>query len=146
MTTDFRSVDWVSFFRNYGLVPRVKRQRRNKKGQDLVNVYAAFDIETSTVKLSNDPTDYHAFMYIWQFQIEEYLFKGRTWEEWLELLHLLRSALVQLGEELKTPKNPMMVCWIHNAQFEFAFISGIYPFTDEECFFRDARKPIYFRM
>lgn len=146
MTTDFRSVDWLSFFRNYGLVPRVKRQRRNKKGQDLVNVYAAFDIETSTVKLSNDPTDYHAFMYIWQFQIEEYLFKGRTWEEWLELLHLLRSALVQLGGELKTPKNPMMVCWIHNAQFEFAFISGIYPFTDEECFFRDARKPIYFRM
>ena len=40
----------------------------------------------------------------------------------------------------------MMVIWIHNAAYEFTFISGLYPFSDEECFFRDARKPIYFRM
>lgn len=146
MTNDFRGIDWLSFFRGYGLVPRAKRQRRNKKGHDLVNVFAAFDIETSTVRLSGENTDAHAFMYIWQMQIEQYLFKGRTWEEWFDLLALMHVALVQLGEELKTPKNPMLVCWIHNAAFEFSFISGLYPFKDEDCFFRDARKPIYFRM
>ena len=145
MTNDFRGIDWLSFFRGYGLVPRAKRQRRNKQ-HDLVNVFAAFDIETSTVRLSNENTDAHAFMYIWQMQIEQYLFKGRTWEEWFDLLALMHVALVQLGEELKTPKNPMLVIWIHNAAFEFSFISGLYPFRDEECFFRDARKPIYFRM
>lgn len=145
MQVDYRSMDWLDFFRGYGLVPRSKRQRRNK-GAELVNVYSAFDIETSTIRTSREYTDAHAFMYIWQFQIEDYLIKGRTWEEWLDMLSLMRSALEQLMDEWKTPKVPMLVCWIHNAAFEFAYISGIYPFRDDECFFRDARKPIYFRM
>ena len=145
MLVDFRSVDWLDFFKRYGLVERAKRQRRNK-GADLVNVYSAFDIETSTVLLSSENTDAHSFMYIWQFQIEEYLIKGRTWEEWFDFLAVLRRALESFGTLNKTPKTPMMVCWIHNAAFEFSYISGLYPFTDEECFFRDARKPIYFRM
>ena len=145
MLVDFRSVDWLEFFKRYGLVERAKRQRRNK-GADLVNVYSAFDIETSTVWLSSENTDAHSFMYIWQFQIEEYLIKGRTWKEWFDFLAVLRRALESFGTLNKTPKTPMMVCWIHNAAFEFSYISGLYPFTDEECFFRDARKPIYFRM
>ena len=124
MQVDFRGIDWLSFFREYGLVKRAKRQRRNKKGQELVNVFSAFDIETSTVWLSNENTDAHAFMYVWQFQIEDYLIKGRTWDEWFDLLGVLRKALCDLGDELKLPENPMMVCWIHNASFEFAFISG----------------------
>lgn len=145
MLVDFRGVDWVGFFNGFGLVPRAKRQRRNK-GSDLVNVYSAFDIETSTVWFSKENTDAHSFMYIWQFQIEDYLIKGRTWEEWFELLNVLKNALVEIGRINKTPKTPMMVCFIHNAAFEFSFISGLYAFRDDECFFRDARKPIYFRM
>ena len=145
MQVDFRSVDWLEFFKGYGLVPRAKRQRRNK-GSDLVNVYAAFDIETSTVWLSDVNTDAHSFMYIWQYQIEDYLVKGRTWEEWFEFLSVLKRALESYGTLEKTTKTPMMVTWIHNAAFEFSFISGVYSFTDDECFFRDARKPIYFRM
>ena len=46
----------------------------------------------------------------------------------------------------KTAVNPMLITWIHNAAYEFTFISGLYPFRDDECFFRDVRKPIYFRM
>ena len=145
MLVNFRDVDWFKFFNNYGLVPRAKRQRR-KKGAELVNVYAAFDIETSTVYLSDENTDAHAFMYIWQFQIEDMLIKGRTWEEWFEMLDAMRDGLIAVGEKEKLAKNPMLVVWIHNAAFEFSYISGLYPFMDEECFFRDARKPIYFRM
>ena len=145
MQVDYRGIDWLQFFRGYGIVPRAKRQRRNK-GSELVNVYSAFDIETSTVWLSRENTDAHSFMYIWQFQIEDYLIKGRTWEEWFNMLEVLRKALQQLGAELNLQKSPMLVCWIHNAAFEFSFISGLYDFKDEECFFRDARKPIYFRM
>ena len=145
MLVNYRSVDWLEFFKGYGLVPRAKRQRRNKK-HDLVNVFSAFDIETSTVWLSSENTDAHSFMYIWQFQIEDYLIKGRTWEEWFDFLSVLKRALESYGTLNKTPNTPMMVCWIHNAAFEFSFISGLYPFRDDECFFRDARKPIYFRM
>lgn len=146
MKVDFRSVDWFQFFKGYGLVPRAKRQRRNK-GAELVNVYAAFDIETSTLYgASGENTDAHAFMYIWQFQIEDYLIIGRSWDEWLEFLAILKRALEQIGTLEKTANNPMMVIWIHNAAFEFSFISGIYQFQDDECFFRDVRKPIYFRM
>ena len=145
MLVDFRSVDWLEFFKRYGLVPRAKRQRRNK-GADLVNVFSAFDIETSTVWTSAENTDAHSFMYVWQFQIEEYLIKGRTWEEWFSCLDVLRRALESFGTINKTPKTPMMVCFIHNAAFEFSFISGLYPFRDDEVFFRDVRKPIYFRM
>ena len=145
MTVDFRDVDWLNVFQRYGLVPRAKRQRRNK-GADLFNMYAAFDIETSTIYNSTEHTDAHSFMYIWQYQIEEYLIIGRTWEEWLQLLATLKAAAEQYGEMVKTPKTPMLVTWIHNAAYEFAYISGIYAFRDDECFFRDVRKPIYFRM
>ncbi len=145
MLVDFRSVDWLEFFKQYGLVPRAKRQRRNKKAE-LVNVFAAFDIETSTIWTSDEHTDAHSFMYIWQYQIEDYLIKGRTWEEWFDFLAVLKRALESYGTLMKTAKTPMMVTWIHNAAFEFSYISGLYPFADDECFFRDARKPIYFRM
>ena len=145
MLVNFREVDWLSFFRDCGIVPRAKRQRRNKKAE-LVNVFAAFDIETSIIQRSEINTDCHAFMYIWQYQIEDYLIKGRTWAEWFDLLLTLRSALDKLGKELKLSLCPMMITYIHNAAFEFSFISGLYPFRDDECFFRDIRKPIYFRM
>ena len=145
MVTDFRAVDWVSFFKSYGLVPRAKRQRKNK-GNEAVNVYAAFDIETTTVWTGPENTDAHSFMYIWQYQIEEYTFKGRTWDEWFEMLAVLQSALEEYGRIEKISKPPVLISWIHNAAFEFSWISGLYPFTDDECFFRDVRKPIYFRM
>ena len=53
---DYREIDWLSFFRDFGIVPRAKRQRR-KKGAELVNVFAAFDIETSLIKTGNENTD-----------------------------------------------------------------------------------------
>ena len=145
MQVDFRSVDWLQFFKDYGLVPRAKRQKRNK-GAEIVNVFAAFDIETSTIWTSSENTDAHSFMYIWQYQIEDYLIKGRTWEEWFDFLAILKRALEQYGTLEQTAKTPVVVTWIHNAAFEFTFISGLYNFRDDECFFRDARKPIYFRM
>ena len=74
------------------------------------------------------------------------LIKGRTWEEWFEMLDHIRDGLIALGKREKLAKNPMLIIWIHNAAYEFSFISGLYPFRDDECFFRDVRNPIYFRM
>ena len=145
MVVDFRSVDWFTYFKGFGLVPRAKRQRRNK-GAEILNVYAAFDIETSIIRNGSENTDAHAFMYVWQYQIEDYLVIGRTWEEWFDFLKVLQRAIEQIGVLNKTAVNPMLITWIHNAAYEFTFISGLYPFRDDECFFRDVRKPIYFRM
>ena len=145
MLVDFRSVDWLKVFRDYGLCIRAKRQKRNK-GAEVLNMYCAFDIETSTIHNSDVNTDAHSFMYVWQYQIEDYLIKGRTWEEWFMLLDCLKKALTEYGTEQKLLKTPYLVTWIHNASYEFSFISGLYQFRDDECFFRDIRKPIYFRM
>ena len=145
MLVNFRSVDWLKVFRDYGLCIRAKRQKRNK-GAEVLNMYCAFDIETSTIHNSDVNTDAHSFLYIWQYQIEDYLIKGRTWEEWFALLDCLRKSLIEYGKEEKLLKTPYLVTWIHNASYEFSFISGLYQFRDDECFFRDIRKPIYFRM
>ena len=145
MLVDFWSVDWLKVFRDYGLCVRAKRQKRNK-GAEVLNMYCAFDIETSTIHNSDVNTDAHSFMYVWQYQIEDYLIKGRTWDEWFSLLDCLKKALTEYGTEQKLLKTPYLVTWIHNASYEFSFISGLYQFKDDECFFRDIRKPIYFRM
>ena len=149
MKVDYHQVNWISFFRERGLVP-VKKRQRKKAGAEIVNVVSAFDIETSTIrKPGSDPADttaYSSFMYVWMFQIEDYLIKGRTWDDWLECLGVIRAALQAYGREKKLAVTPIMVSYIHNASFEFAFISGIYPFTEKDCFFRDERKPLYFRM
>lgn len=145
MLVDFRTVDWLKVFRDYGLCVRAKRQKRNK-GAEVLNMYCAFDIETSTIHNSDVNTDAHSFMYVWQYQIEDYLIKGRTWNDWFSLLDCLKKALTEYGTEQKLLKTPYLVTWIHNASYEFSFISGLYQFRDDECFFRDIRKPIYFRM
>ena len=145
MEVSYDKFNWFEFFQGYGLVPREKRQRRNKKAE-LINVFAAFDIETSTVKTGDGPSDFHSFMYIWQFQIEDYLIKGRTWEEFFGMLSDMYTGLEEMKKACKLGQLPMVIIWIHNAAFEFSFISGLYQFRDDEVFFRDIRKPIYFRM
>ena len=51
------------------------------------NIVAAFDIETSRL-----PDD-QSIMYIWQLQIMDYTFIGRTWEEFTKILDDLRGKL-----------------------------------------------------
>lgn len=142
---DFRAVDWVTVFSAAGCVPRMKRQRKNK-GADIVNIISAFDIETSTVWLSDEHTDAHSFMYVWMFRIGDYLLKGRTWEDFFDCLDVLIKALQKYGDNMKMSKRPCLIIWVHNLAYEFSFLSGLYPFTNEEVFFRDVRKPIYCRM
>lgn len=141
-------VDWYGYLNRFGLVPRGKKNRRKKADHEILNVMAAFDIETSVIWLNPDRSLYqvHAFMYVWQMQIEEYTIKGRTWDEFFAFLHQLRPALEQIRRENKLDKNPLIVFWVHNLAYEWDFLSGLYPFTNDECFFRDVRKPLYCRM
>lgn len=139
--------DWVNYLHQFGFVEHTKKKRRKLKNE-LINAICAFDIETSTVWLNQNPElyDVHAFMYIWQMQIEDITIIGRSWEEYLDFLSVLRLALIEIQCIEKLPEVPILVFWVHNLAYEWQFLSGIYNFRNEDCFFREERKPIYCRM
>ena len=147
MVVNWKDFDWGKLFISHGLVPRGKKHR-DKDGRDTLDLYTAFDIETSTVWLNDDRSlyDVHSFMYSWAFQIEEYTVLGRYWDDFFSFLHELFSASVKVKHDKKLDIEPKLIVWVHNLAYEFAFLSGLYNFTDDECFFRDVRKPIYIRM
>ena len=149
MIVEVGQINWYEYLSKFGLVEETKKNRRRSQNKHrLLNVYAAFDIETSTIWLNPDKKEYdvHSFMYVWQFQIEDYTVKGRTWEEYFSFLDILRQSIGQIREDNKLSLNPFLVIWVHNLQYEFSWLCGLYPFTNDECFFRDVRKPIYCRM
>ena len=148
MLTEVGKEDWYAILSGCGLVPKQKHKKRQQSKHELINAYCAFDIETSTIWRSKVKEDYdvHSFMYVWQFQIEDYTVMGRTWEEYLEFLNVLHKALCRIRDENKLSLNPLLIIWVHSLAYEFQYLSGIYPFRNDECFFRDVRKPIYCRM
>lgn len=147
MVKDWHDVDWPIVFKQYGLVPRGKKHR-DKEGRDTLNIYSAFDIETSTVWLNDDRSlyDVHSFMYSWAFQIEDITILGREWRDFFSFLSELFSASAKVKHDLNLLIEPKLIIWVHNLAYEFAFLSGLYNFKDEDCFFRDVRKPIYVKM
>ena len=100
--------------------PRTRNTKRRYK-----DAFCAFDIETSNV-----PVVKQAFMYIWQFQIEEYTIIGRTWEEYYTFVKRLSDELMGF----------YLVVYVHNLSFEFQFLRGIYPFSDTEVFATEIRR------
>ena len=149
MIVEVGKIDWYKYLSSFGLVEESKKNRRRSQNKHrILNVYAAFDIETSTVWLNDDHSEYdvHSFMYVWQFQVEDYTVKGRTWEEFFSWLDVLRDSINQIRKDNNLELNPLLVIWVHNLAYEFAFLSGVYNFQNDECFFRDVRKPIYCRM
>ena len=147
MVVEWKDFDWGSLFLKYGLVPRAKKHR-DKDGRDTLNLYTAFDIETSTVWLNEDRSlyDVHSFMYSWAFQIEEYTVLGRYWDDFFAFLHELFAAAVKVKHEKNLNTEPKLIIWVHSLAYEFSFLSGLYEFKNDECFFRDIRKPIYVKM
>jgi len=113
-----------------GKAPVQKRRRgnpaRRKNPEKYKDLFCAFDIETT-----NDLSINQAYMYIWQFQIEDQTIIGRTWDSFLEFMELLKE---QLNE------NEKMMIYVHNLSFEFSFLKGIYEFAQEEVFAIDRRK------
>ena len=86
--------------------------------------FGTFDIETTTYQMSiidNEP-QYNAFMYHWQFCIDNKVIIGRTWDEFTELLEILR---LQLG----LSHNKYFVIYVHNLSFEFQFFRNFVNIT-----------------
>ena len=101
-----------------------KRKKGNQGKRDnkrkYKNIFCAFDIETT-----NDVSVNQAYMYIWQFQMDDYTIIGRTWEEYLTFLNRISARL--------DPEVYLMI-YVHNLSFEFSFLKGVYNFKQEEVF------------
>lgn len=110
--------------------PCQKRRRGNQGKREnkrkYKNLFCAFDIEST-----NDMELQQAFMYIWQFQIEDHTIIGREWSEWLIFCERLSEQLQQ---------DEYLMCYVHNLSYEFSFIKGVYGFTPEEVFCIQPRK------
>lgn len=95
------------------------------------NIPAAFDIETSSFYLNGEK---RACMYIWQFGIESWVTTGRTWDEFINFIKLLKLAL-GISPQLK------LLVYVHNLPYEFQWMRKY--FTWDKVFLLDERKPVY---
>ena len=150
MFASLHEVDLYAELTKYGIIEKKKRAKKpSPAARHIVNVVTAFDIETTTIDLpiTDDRTqNSHAFMYVWQFQLEDITIIGRTWEEAEKLFISLADTCKRIKKDKKLDEIPVIIIWVHNLAYEFQFLSGIYAFKNDECFFRDIRKPIYCRM
>ena len=149
----FASVQDVNFYAEltkYGIIEhRPKARKPSPACRDIIDVVTAFDIETTTLNFPLEEgklVNSHAFMYVWQFQLNDITIMGRSWDECLQLFFKLADACKRIRKEKRLEQLPVVVIWVHNLAYEFQFLSGLYPFKNEECFFRDIRKPIYCNM
>ena len=124
-------------------LPRTARRGKNKVYSE--NIFT-FDIETSSVFISESGAETYAFksdkyyractkaatMYIWQMCIDGAVYFGRTWAQWLEFLEMLQEIY-----------QGILIIYVHNLAFEFSFIKSLLPFDD--VFARQPHKPIYAR-
>ena len=106
---------------------------RQKAGKtlDKVSYYdlaCSFDIESTTIKDAEKP---YAFMYQWQFAIEDYVFMGKTWEEYQELLNILhiifniniyKEKKIINDKEEEILKGVSLPIYIFNLSYEFQFM------------------------
>lgn len=97
--------------------------------------FATFDIETSTIcerDADNKPVNATAWMYQWQFCIDNKVIFGRRWEEFMLLIDYLQS--LGFGEE------HVLICYVHNLSYEFQFMQNF--FNWQEIFARQKKKPL----
>ncbi len=114
------------------LVFSMPKQDRRKHKTKLYDNICAFDIETTVIDDVGQ-----AVMYVWQFAIEDVIFIGRTWEEFKNLLSLLKR---------KTGKVKKLLCYVHNLSYEFQFLSGIFDFSNNDVFCTESRKILYAKL
>lgn len=125
----------LNFIDDFDLSALSFKPLARKPGQNGTMVYAdcicSFDIETTRIEEREQ-----SIMYVWQWAFEETVVYGRTWEQFRRFMRLVKERLGDMH----------LMCFIHNASYEFQFLSGIYHFNDYEVFCTDSRKVLKFQM
>lgn len=121
--------------------------KKNKKDEVFDNTIYTFDIETTSYIILDgkqyETEKYLSFteeekercvfmstMYIWMFSINELVYYGRTWEEFIQFLNLLEKSTAGIKKYV----------FVHNLSFEFNFLRNILKF--KSVFSRKTRKVI----
>lgn len=108
---------------------------RDNKNVEYYNIPCGFDIEVSSFYQGDrKPENKRGVMYIWQFGIYNYVTTGRTWNEFIQLLELLRKILC-LGD------NRRLIIYVHNLPYEFQFMRKHLEW--DRVFLLSDRKPVY---
>ena len=106
-----------------------------KKGGDgtiaYYNLSNSFDIETSSFYDNDEKV---GLMYCWQLGINGNAVFGRTFDELIETLKILKR-------ELRINIDKRLVIYVHNLAFEFQFIRKYFQW--QEVFSIDSRRPVY---
>ena len=150
MIASIHDINILDKLKQYPILKKKPKAKKHSAAfRNIIDVVTAFDIETTTIHLplvAGQKQNSHAFMYVWQFQLDDITIMGRTWDECFTLFNSLAEACLAIQKEQGLATIPLLIIWVHNLAYEFTFLSGIYPFVNDECFFRDVRKPIYCRM
>lgn len=84
-----------------------------------IDLAVSFDIETTTIENTDKP---FAFMYQWQYCVEDYVFMGKTWREFIDLTIKLQDALgLEINKFDGCLTGKSLVCYVFNLSFEFTF-------------------------
>lgn len=89
----------------------------------------AFDIEDTSFY---EGSEKRSVMYVWQFGIENVVVMGRTWDEFIELINVIKKY---------TSDMLRVVVYVHFLDHEFQFMRR--RFTWQSVFSRKTRSPIY---
>lgn len=114
---------------------KLSRPRGNGGGKhncpDYADCITAFDIETTNISEIEQ-----SVMYIWQWHFAEpinHTFIGRTWQEFKDFCHVVRSGL---------KKDLSLVVWVHNLKYEFQFLQNAWQWEPEQIFAVKSRTPL----
>lgn len=125
---------WSEFQYQRPNVVSFKKNLSGERYETIDNNIYTFDIETSSFLLLDgrqvNGSDYlslskkekekaipHSTMYIWMFGINNKVYYGRTWDEFIEFLNRLEDGNKQLK-----------IVHVHNLAFEFQFLKSILKF------------------
>ncbi len=122
-----------------------------KKGKqkEYANVACVFDIEASSfyqdsngnvkkvIDKDNDKDfEKRAIMYAWVFGINGKCIRGRTWEEFKEVLEKVKIFYHLSDKDMK-----YMIIYVHNLSYEFQYIRHLFKWSKVFCM--EERKPLY---
>lgn len=111
-------------------IKEIKYKTYKKNKISYINLPAAFDIETTSWE---DSGDKRATMYIWMMGISDYVFYGRTWDEWKEALNIIIDSFGLSAEK-------HLIIYVHNLAYEFQFIRKHLQW--QKVFATEQRKPL----
>lgn len=138
-----------------------KIKKFSKKKRKYYNLPITFDIETTNayinlndnkmykavdvVKLKENDTHFNkeewqkvAFMYVWQLQLLDASFMGRTWDEFIQFMNKLKDYF-------KLNDKQFLIIYVRNLEFEFQFIKQFFKFEDGNVFATHPHSVIYAR-